>query len=214
MPPRGKDIVEKLLSNIKVDAGGCFLWQKSKNSKGYDMTSYNGKIQTAHRTSFQVFRREIPEGMLVCHRCDVRHCINPAHLFLGTAKQNTQDAIAKDRLSRGEDHATAKLTDAQVSEIVSQYNFGGHPADIADAFNVSESWIRHLCSKNPKRRHANGVNNKPDRIRKSRPLLRKEERELLIDLLESGFSVKEIARRVGVSTARVYQIKRERKVHG
>lgn len=78
---------------------GCWPWQGSKNQSGYGLYHYMGKHTTAHRVAWQVFTGDrIPNGLLVLHRCDNPPCVNPEHLFLGTNRDNTLDAIAKGRM--------------------------------------------------------------------------------------------------------------------
>lgn len=82
---------------------GCWLWlgfispPGKGTTGGYGRSCLNGKSQQAHRVSWQLHRGPIPEGMRVLHHCDVRCCVNPSHLFLGTMLDNTQDAINKGR---------------------------------------------------------------------------------------------------------------------
>lgn len=82
----------------KVDkTDGCWLWTAGKFPNGYGKFRHEGKFKKAHRVSFEHHVGPIPLGMLICHRCDVRRCVNPDHLFVGTQKQNIQDAMAKGR---------------------------------------------------------------------------------------------------------------------
>lgn len=77
---------------------GCWLWTASVGGGGYGKFGGKGRTpQDAHRASWQMYRGEIPAGLMVLHRCDVRCCVNPNHLFLGTAKENTHDMMAKGR---------------------------------------------------------------------------------------------------------------------
>lgn len=87
----------------KVDIGDkrqCWPWKAGTNRKGkfgYGQIRVGGKCIGAHRFSYEAFNGEVPEGLFVLHKCDNPVCVNPGHLFLGTAKDNAQDCIAKRR---------------------------------------------------------------------------------------------------------------------
>lgn len=78
---------------------GCWITHKS-HAHGYAFISLNNKLHAIHRISFRCYRGEIPAGELVCHACDNPLCWNPHHLFIGSHKENTADAIRKGRLRR------------------------------------------------------------------------------------------------------------------
>lgn len=102
---------------------GCWLWTRYKDKDGYGTTSMyiEGRLRPvrAHRASYTVYVGPIPEGMLVCHRCDTPACINPAHLFLGTATDNNRDKYPKGRAVhyRGIAHPGCKISDIDVRKI-------------------------------------------------------------------------------------------------
>lgn len=76
----------------------CWTWDGAPYNGGYGRMYFNEKVQAAHRVSWQLFRGSIPDGMLVCHHCDNPICVNPAHLFVGTSRDNVLDMVKKDRL--------------------------------------------------------------------------------------------------------------------
>ena len=126
----------------KVDKGGegdCWLWTGSDNGKGgYGRMGIDGKAKSAHRISWELHNEKIPEGMHVLHHCDVRNCVNPAHLYIGTHQDNVNDRIRRGRQLRGENHGSSKLTSKDVAEIRRLYATGVlSPKHIGGMFLVS-----------------------------------------------------------------------------
>lgn len=85
------------LKSIPIPESGCWIWTEYCNNHGYGRFRVDGKKTLAHRASYEAFIGPIPEGMLVCHKCDTPACVNPSHLFLGTDKDNVRDCINKGR---------------------------------------------------------------------------------------------------------------------
>lgn len=97
-----KTIGERIKSKISVDDNGCWNWVAYKNTLGYGRLRVDGKKTLAHRASYAFFIGDIQDGMLVCHKCDNPSCVNPDHLFLGTNKDNHDDAVNKGRVNPAE----------------------------------------------------------------------------------------------------------------
>ncbi len=94
---------DRLLKYRRVDENGCWIWIGEKNKCGYGRicigrNEKGGLLRKrTHRISYEIFKDEIPKGMLVCHKCDNPPCFNPDHLFIGTHLDNVRDCIKKGR---------------------------------------------------------------------------------------------------------------------
>jgi hypothetical protein len=109
----------------KVDRAGpddCWLWKGTKPAFGHGQISFGGGPIYAHRFAWEEVNGPIPHGMCALHKCDVPHCVNPSHLFLGTREDNLADMRQKKRGSKpphkfGMSHNQAKLNDDIVRAI-------------------------------------------------------------------------------------------------
>lgn len=159
MPARLNITREWLLSLVKENDAGCWIWQRStcRNGYGHFTNTIDGKKWNigAHRKSYELFIGPIPAGLMVLHKCDVRSCVNPDHLFVGTAADNMRDAAAKGRLKpppkhgkggggpKGERHRNAKLSAIQAAEILSLKGTATR-LQLAKIYGVSESTVAKI----------------------------------------------------------------------
>lgn len=153
---------------------GCLLWTGATNSHGYG-TIRRGlpdqKTIGAHVAAWELEHGPVPEGLCVLHECDVRRCVNVAHLFLGTKVDNNADRDAKgrtargdasgrrkypnrwpdgdlcppERKARGERQGLAKLTEEQVREIRRLRADGLGVQEIADRFAIRKTNVSAIC---------------------------------------------------------------------
>ncbi len=123
----------------------CWLFEGRKwgsvGSDGYGGFGLHGQKRGAHRLSYEWANGPIPKGMYVLHKCDVPRCVNPSHLFLGTAKDNAQDMVSKGRNPHGVTHTYAKLDDEKVLEMIKLADTDIPRLELARRFGIS---LRHL----------------------------------------------------------------------
>ena len=135
----------------RIPFSGCWIWTGNCTSGGYGIFWSGKKHVTAHRASYRLHVGEIPEGMFVCHKCDVPSCVNPEHLFIGTRQDNVNDASSKGRLSLcgkpGEAHYLTKLSNYQVLEIRKKHSEGKRCSELAIEYHKSESCIRAILKR-------------------------------------------------------------------
>jgi hypothetical protein len=107
---------------VVEDSSGCWLWTGPKNKAGYgQMRLRNRKPIFVHRVAWELSNaREVPVGMLVCHHCDVRSCVRPDHLFLGTYRDNNRDMTAKGR------NASQRITHCPLGHVYDKTNTWVH----------------------------------------------------------------------------------------
>lgn len=120
----------------------CWHWKGYIGSRGYGFVKRDYRTLLAHRVSYQMAHGS-PNGLSVCHRCDTPSCVNPAHLFLGTAQDNSDDMRAKGRSprNRGEKHGCAKLKEADVLAIRDSDESG---KVLAERYGVTASTISNI----------------------------------------------------------------------
>jgi len=147
--PTTKSLLEKFESKF-TKGPNCWEWQGGLfKAQGYGKFNKKGKTSYAHRVSFELYNGPIGLNKDVCHSCDNRVCVNPAHLFLGSRKDNMQDASKKGRTAKnhGTKSGMAKLTEDQVKIIRQELIIKQTSATkLARQYGVSRSTI-YYCTK-------------------------------------------------------------------
>lgn len=152
----GYTFQNKVIMNSVVDrfnqklliTPGCWLW-KARQKKGYGLMYVQGKMVAAHRLSYELHVGKIPDGLLVCHKCDNPICVNPEHLFVGSDADNSDDKLSKGRQAKGPQVGTAKLSEMAVLEMRQMYAKGknGGIKALASRFNISKSQVWNVVNR-------------------------------------------------------------------
>lgn len=140
--------IKRFENYIYHSIDGCHYWLSALDKDGYGKLQIGRSPKRAHRISYELYKGEIKSGLYVCHTCDNPMCVNPDHLFLGTALDNNRDKMRKNRFVFycSENHACSKLTNDQVLKIRSLAGLMSHQA-IGDMFNVHRVTITHIISR-------------------------------------------------------------------
>lgn len=142
--------IERMWKMITVSADGCHEYNsRSTLSRGHKLVHHNGSMRLAHRVMWEIVNGEIPDGLLVLHKCDNPKCVNVDHLYLGTYKDNMRDALERgqQRPRRGEEAGAHKLTDSDVRAIRIMAGQGISHSDIARMFSVTQQNIRCIVER-------------------------------------------------------------------
>lgn len=123
----------------EVKENGCWFWVGAVNSSGYANKYFNGRMETAHRISFQLHKGPIPDGLQVLHKCNTRRCVNPEHLFLGTQKENLLDMAKKGR-------TTSCLTEEEVHEIKALRRSGKTLQAVGTTFGITKQTVHNIMT--------------------------------------------------------------------
>lgn len=133
--------LRKLSLNTSVQLTGCIYWTGNTGHHGYGRIFLGRRTAQAHRVAWMLMKSPIPGGMLVCHHCDNRLCVNVAHLFLGSPMDNMVDRDRKGRAAAGTRNGLSRLTP---EDVVAIRRGGPNCRTTAAKFNVSMSVIHGI----------------------------------------------------------------------
>jgi hypothetical protein len=142
---RKRSLADRLWEKVEK-SDGCWMWRGARNNRGYGIIAIgHATPMLAHRAAYILTYGPIPPNLQVCHRCDTPGCVNPSHLFLGTALDNYLDSVAKGRATVGIQGENARLTEDQVRAI--RQTTGVPLKDIAAIYGISASHVSYIRSR-------------------------------------------------------------------
>ncbi len=210
---------ERFWSKVQKSDGGCWEWTAHRNRKGYGRFSVNAAIgpRFAHRLAFADAFGRIPAGKFILHGCDNPACVNPAHLRIGTAKENVADMDERQRrvtpAVNGEANPFSKLTDEKVTAIRAAYIDGMPRTELSASFDVNPLTLQDIIY-GRSWTHLFGVNGSPTladlrAARRARPgaKITEETVKEIRRRLATGEQGKDIAEAYGIHKATVSDIK-------
>lgn len=125
----------------------CWLWTGTKIT-GYGNIKIKKKNYLAHRISWILHKGKLSDTIQVLHTCDIKNCVNPKHLFLGTQADNMKDMVKKNRSLKGEKNYHAKLTETKVKTIRELYTSKEMTqTEIAKLFGITQGHISYIVNK-------------------------------------------------------------------
>ena len=146
-------IADRLNAKLVRSPNGCLEWTGASLAAGHGHMSRGSQhagYESTHRVAWMLEHGPIPDGLFVCHRCDNPPCCDPAHLFLGTAADNSHDMWNKGRgpsatlIPKGAAHPDARLSDDEVAQMRNLYPEVKNYAEIGRRFGVSKQHARSV----------------------------------------------------------------------
>jgi hypothetical protein len=141
--PKKQPLEQRFWSKVGIGRKNeCWEWKDYKDKDGYGTFWLDGSDRRAHRVAYEITKGKIPEGKCCCHFCDNPSCVNPNHLWIGTSKENTHDAIKNRIFPMGENHWKSRLTETQIKQIRALRNQEGKSlAELSNQFGVTKAHI-------------------------------------------------------------------------
>lgn len=136
------DLEQVRFWNKVTKTESCWIWNAATRN-GYGAFKARYVVWSAHRLSWEIHNGKIPDDREICHTCDNRLCVNPKHMFLGTRKDNMQDAVNKGRISRHR----AKVSDEAIRQIRYLNSQGIGVRLLAQQFGLAKSNVQNIVNR-------------------------------------------------------------------
>lgn len=142
---RNAQILAFFARTMPVTETGCAIWlgavgTRKHHGYGKAWDALLKKNVLAHRLAWELMKGQVPDGMLVLHKCDVRCCVNPDHLYIGTYADNVHDVDKRGRRNKWKE--TCKRGHPRTPENTVEYKTGGRHCRLCRNISASQSYIR------------------------------------------------------------------------
>lgn len=140
--------LKRIAERLSIDEEGCWICSGAgRGYAGYPVISYRGRTVTVGRLLLHFCKNfDLNSKLFACHHCDNPKCVNPDHLFLGTNRDNFEDCKRKERVSRGEKHTCAKLSDDQVNKLRADHAAGMGSVRLARKYKITAPYAWRLAT--------------------------------------------------------------------
>lgn len=137
--------IKRFIAKIQINPETeCWEWTAGLTTDGYGKFNVGGQTMRAHRFSWFLYRGDIPDNLIIRHKCDNPKCVNPTHMELGTISDNVQDRVSRGRGANGERNGSSKLTENDIHAIRNMFLDGYNNSQIAKHFGVDGSAISQI----------------------------------------------------------------------
>lgn len=183
------EVAERFWSGVNQrSVDECWDWTRGISNNGYGVFTHRYKSIATHRLAFSLQNGDIPDGLMVCHKCDRKCCCNPNHMFLGTGKDNMQDAISKGLLRMYHENVEF-VSSEDGKKILAAVKSGMSYKEAAVAFSLKKSTVEYVC----KRENGGALHAQIGRT------LSADDRARIINLRATGVSASSIGKQFGIS---------------
>lgn len=146
-----KNPFDRWESKVKKTESGCWEWEGATYRGGYGhfrmLVEGKWKMYKAHRFSYEYHKNaSLKSNDFVCHACDNPKCVNPSHLFVGNAKDNSDDKIKKGRLKTGRNLKHKWLSLDIAREIRTEYKKGKSLSELSEMFKTSKPQVCRIVN--------------------------------------------------------------------
>lgn len=155
--PRKVSDFDRIMSFVNKDEDGHWIWLGSRCglNREYGQVRFRGRKPVAHRAVWILHKGEIPEGLDLLHQCGQTLCVNPAHLRVGTEKENMQEAVDGRKGKHwfagrcdmvGDSHPRCKVSDANVLKVIQAFSAGATRKELARKHGVTVGTITNIIN--------------------------------------------------------------------